>query len=68
MALRWQDVVSVAALSTGYAPPIVNHKEHDPVLGYLRLCQGEGHDCRFALHFAAGFGSQIAYVLYHRPG
>jgi len=38
----------------------------DPVLGQLRLSKGGAHTCTFALHFAAGFGSQVTYVLYHR--
>ena len=61
-----QDAVAVAALSMGRAPPVVNHRDADPVLGQLRLSDGAAHDCRYALHFAAGFGSQVAYVLYGR--
>ena len=66
MGVCFEDVVAVAALSTGLAPPVVNHREVDPVLGSLRLSGGGAHDCRFALHFAAGFGSQVTYILYRR--
>ena len=66
MGVCFEDVLAVAALKTGMAPPIVNHKEPDPVLGPLRLSQGGRHECQYALHFAAGFGSQVTYVLYRR--
>ena len=59
-----QDAVAVASLCTGKVPPIVNHVEHDPLLGQLNLSCGGSHNCTFALHFAAGFGSQVTYVLY----
>eukprot|EP00966_Prymnesium_polylepis_P072728 1688669-Prymnesium_polylepis.1 len=66
MGVCFEDVLAVAALSTGRAPPVVNHKVADPVLGPLRLSRGEPHDCKYALHFAAGFGSQVTYVLYRK--
>jgi len=66
MGVCFEDIVAVAALSTGLAPPIVHHAEEDPVLGSLRLSRGGAHECRYALHFAAGFGSQVTYVLYRK--
>ena len=66
MGVCFEDVVAVAALSTGRVPPVVNYKEADPALGNLRLSTGGAHDCKYALHFAAGFGSQVAYVLYRK--
>ena len=66
MGVCFEDAVAVAALSTGLAPPVVHHREVDPVLGSLRLSDGGAHDCRYALHFAAGFGSQITYILYQK--
>ena len=66
MGVCFEDAVAVAALSTGLAPPVVHHREADPVLGSLRLSDGAAHDCRYALHFAAGFGSQITYILYQK--
>ena len=66
MGVCFEDVVAVAALSTGLAPPVVHHKEDDPVLGPLRLSCGGPHECKYALHFAAGFGSQVTYILYRK--
>lgn len=66
MGVCFEDALAVAALKSGLAPPVVHHKESDPVLGQLRLSDGGRHDCKYALHFAAGFGSQVAYVLYRR--
>ena len=66
MGVCFEDALAVAALKSGMAPPIVHHQECDPVLGQLRLSQGGRHDCQYALHFAAGFGSQVTYVLYRR--
>ena len=64
MGVCFEDPVAIASLAAGRAPPIVNHCEADPVLGNLRLHHGGDHDAQYALHFAAGFGSQVAYVLY----
>ena len=66
MGVCFEDAVAVAALNLGVAPPVVHHKESDPVLGPLRLHAGGAHECRYALHFAAGFGSQVTYVLYRK--
>lgn len=66
MGVCFEDAVAVAALSTGRVPPVVNHRVLDPVLAGLRLSTGGEHSCRYALHFAAGFGSQITYVLYRK--
>eukprot|EP00900_Chrysochromulina_parva_P021778 jgi/Chrpa1/4233/Chrysochromulina_OHIO_Genome00002736-RA len=67
MGVCFEDVVAVASLSSGLVPPIVNYRECDPVLGPLRLSTGGSHDCRYALHFAAGFGSQVSYIMYAKP-
>jgi len=66
MGVCFEDVLAVASLSTGRVPPVVNHCQADPLLGPLRLSTGGEHDCRYALHFAAGFGSQVTYVLYRK--
>ena len=57
---------AVASLSSGFVPPVINHEQADPLLGSLRLSEGGTHDAKYALHFAAGFGSQVSYVLYAR--
>ena len=66
MAVCFEDVAAIHALNRGVAPPIVNHTVADPVLGPLRLSDGGAHECQYALHFAAGFGSQVTYILYRR--
>merc|ERR1719265_2389141 len=62
----FEDAVAVASLSSGFVPPVINHEQADPLLGSLRLSEGGTHDAKYALHFAAGFGSQVSYVLYAR--
>ena len=66
MGVCFEDALAVASLASGRAPPVVNHRDVDPLLGNLKLCRGGAHGCKYALHFAAGFGSQITYVLYRR--
>ena len=59
------DVVAVEVLNTGIVPPIANFTEVDPHLGSdLKLSRGGAHPCKYAIRFAAGFGSQIALALY----
>jgi len=45
-------------------PPIANYKVKDEYLGNLNLSKGGVYPCRYALRFAAGFGSQVAFALY----
>lgn len=45
-------------------PPIPNYKEKDEYLGELNISKGGQYSCRYALRFAAGFGSQVAFALY----
>jgi len=71
MGVGIEDVIAVQSLHTGLVPPIANHKVMDPVLelneDQLPRAGGDGrHDRRYVLRFAAGFGSQFAYVLYRK--
>ena len=71
MGVGMEDVIAVQSLHTGLVPPIANHKQTDPLLelqpGQLPLLGGDGkHDRHYVLRFAAGFGSQFAYVLYRK--
>ena len=71
MGVCFEDVMAVLALNRQEAPPLANFRTADPALeaiagGKLRLSAGGAHDAQYALHFAAGFGSQVAYVLYKR--
>ena len=49
--------------------PYPNYKEVDPDLGTLNLSRGGRYPVQYALHLAAGFGSQISMTLLRRvPG
>ncbi|KAF1315533.1 Hydroxymethylglutaryl-coa synthase, partial [Globisporangium splendens] len=66
MSVSFEDVVAVEGLRQSKLPPVVNFQHHDPNLGSqpLRLAKGGAHRHKYALHFAAGFGSQLAFTLY----
>lgn len=65
MGVSYEDVVAVEVLFTGRVPPIANFQEIDPSLGTdVKLSRGGIYPCRYAIRFAAGFGSQIALALY----
>ena len=65
MGVSFEDAVAVEVLRTGRIPPIANGAEPDPFLGPgLRLSRGGEYPCKYAMRFAAGFGSQIALALY----
>ena len=64
-----EDVIGVKILEYGIVPPVPNYKEVDPELGTLNLSRGGRYPVQYALHLAAGFGSQIAMTLTRRiPG
>ncbi len=64
-----EDVIAVKILEHGIVPPVPNYKEVDPELGMLNLSRGGRYPVQYALHLAAGFGSQIAMTLVRRiPG
>ncbi|HHW88312.1 MAG TPA: acyltransferase domain-containing protein, partial [Chloroflexi bacterium] len=64
-----EDVIAVKILEHGIVPPVPNYKEVDPDLGVLNLSRGGRYPVQYALHLAAGFGSQIAMTLTRRiPG
>ena len=59
------NVVATEVLRTGTVPPIANNSILDPNLGNdLKLSRGGDYPCKYAMRFAAGFGSQIAIALY----
>ncbi|OQR91993.1 hydroxymethylglutaryl-CoA synthase, partial [Thraustotheca clavata] len=67
MGVSFEDVVAVEGLKRGMIPPVVNFRFHDENLSStpLRLSQGGAYpDVKYALRFAAGFGSQVAFTLY----
>jgi len=59
-----EDVVAVKILEKGIVPPVANWKEQDDELGYLNLSKGGKYDVKYALRFAAGFGSQLTLAFY----
>ena len=69
MGVSFEDVVAAEVLTTGRVPPIANFTagQEDPNLGQdLNLSRGGAYPCKYAIRFAAGFGSQIALALYGR--
>ncbi len=65
MGVSFEDVVAAEVLTTGYVPPIANLTCADPYLGDdIKLSKGGYYPCKYAIRFAAGFGSQIALALY----
>ncbi len=64
-----EDVIAVKILEYGIVPPVANYREVDPDLGALNLSRGGHYPVLYALHLAAGFGSQISMTLIRRiPG
>ncbi|HNU04408.1 MAG TPA: beta-ketoacyl synthase N-terminal-like domain-containing protein, partial [Anaerolineae bacterium] len=69
MGVGVEDVIAVKILEYGIVPPVPNFKEVDPDLGVLNLSRGGRYPVLYAIHLAAGFGSQIALTLTRRiPG
>jgi acyl transferase domain-containing protein/NAD(P)-dependent dehydrogenase (short-subunit alcohol dehydrogenase family) len=69
MGVGIEDVIAVKILEHGIVPPVPNFKEVDPDLGQLNLSRGGRYPVQYAIHLAAGFGSQIAMTLTRRiPG
>merc|ERR1712194_325813 len=64
MGVSFEDVTAVEVLMTQTVPPVVNYKEKGDYLGDLNISKGGPYPCRYALRFAAGFGSQVAFALY----
>lgn len=65
MGVSFEDVVAAEVLTTGRVPPIANFSEVDPALGSdLKFSKGGEYPCKYAMRFAAGFGSHIALALY----
>lgn len=64
MGVSFEDVAAVQVLLKQSVPAIPNYKEADDYLGPLHLSKGGKYACRYALRFAAGFGSQVAFALY----
>ncbi|HLA77628.1 MAG TPA: SDR family NAD(P)-dependent oxidoreductase [Vicinamibacteria bacterium] len=69
MGVGIEDVIAVKILEHGVVPPVPNLRDPDPELGALNLSRGGRYPVKYAIHLAAGFGSQIALTLTRRiPG
>ncbi|MCB8986893.1 MAG: hypothetical protein H6661_03985 [Ardenticatenaceae bacterium] len=69
MGVGVEDVIAVKILEYGIVPPVPNFKVVDPDLGPLNLSRGGRYPVQYAIHLAAGFGSQISMTLTRRiPG
>ena len=64
MGVSFEDVTAVEVLMQQKVPPVPNYKERDPYLGELNISRGGSYKCQYAIRFAAGFGSQVAFALY----
>mmetsp|Transcript_26247 Transcript_26247/g.58952 ORF Transcript_26247/g.58952 Transcript_26247/m.58952 type:complete len:590 (-) Transcript_26247:150-1919(-) len=65
MGVSFEDVVACEVLTSGRVPPVANFSSVDPNLGSdLKISKGGVYPCKYAMRFAAGFGSQIALALY----
>jgi len=69
MGVGVEDVIAVKILEHGIVPPVPNFRDVDPELGPLNLSRGGRYPVQYAIHLAAGFGSQISLTLTRRiPG
>ena len=64
MGVSFEDVAAVEVLLRQVVPPVPNYKQRDDYLGDIKISTGGAYACRYALRFAAGFGSQVAFALY----
>jgi malonyl CoA-acyl carrier protein transacylase len=69
MGVGVEDVTAIKILEHSIVPPVPNYREVDPELGPLNLSRGGVYPVSYALHLAAGFGSQISMTFLRRiPG
>merc|ERR1712146_754839 len=64
--VSFEDVIAVEILRRGKLPPLPNYSKEtqDPYLGNIKVSRGGDFNAKYALRFAAGFGSQVSFVLY----
>ncbi|MBW2262446.1 MAG: SDR family NAD(P)-dependent oxidoreductase, partial [Deltaproteobacteria bacterium] len=66
MGTGFEDAIAPWILHTGRVPPIANLSRTDRRFVDLNLSRGDRHDARWVLRFSAGFGSQVAMVLFEK--
>jgi len=59
-----EEAVAIKSLEKGYIPPIANSNRIDQNYKRFNFSKGSRERKKYALRFAAGFGSQIAMVLF----
>ncbi|MFW9783054.1 MAG: beta-ketoacyl synthase N-terminal-like domain-containing protein, partial [Candidatus Heimdallarchaeota archaeon] len=59
-----EEAVAIKSLEKGKIPPIANLKKIDPKYSKFKFSKGIDAKKKFALRFAAGFGSQLAILLF----
>lgn len=65
MSVSFEDIVAIDVLENKNVPPIANFINIDVNLGNdLKMSKGGYYPCKYALKFSAGFGSQVAFILY----
>ncbi len=66
MGASLEDVVAIKALQRRDIPAIANLTDIDPAFAGLRFSRGEKAPVDYAIHFAAGFGSQVTMAVFKR--
>ena len=62
MGVSFEDVAVVKALQRGKIPPVANLQS--PEFENVRFSKGEEYIVDYAIRFAAGFGSQLVFLLF----
>jgi malonyl CoA-acyl carrier protein transacylase len=59
-----EEAVAIKSMEKGIIPPIANFNRIDPNFKKFKFSKGSNERKKYALRFAAGFGSQFALVLF----
>ncbi|MHA1304960.1 MAG: phosphopantetheine-binding protein, partial [Candidatus Heimdallarchaeaceae archaeon] len=59
-----EEAIAIKAMEKGKIPPIANSEKIDPAFAKFKFSKGESVRLNYALRLAAGFGSQLAFVLF----
>ncbi|MFX1455624.1 MAG: beta-ketoacyl synthase N-terminal-like domain-containing protein, partial [Promethearchaeota archaeon] len=59
-----EEAVAIKSMEKGQLPPIANLPKIDPSYKKFKFSKGTKERKKYALRFAAGFGSQLAFVLF----
>jgi phosphopantetheine--protein transferase-like protein len=59
-----EEAVAIKSMEKGKIPPIANFNRIDPTYEMFNFSKGSIERKKYALRFAAGFGSQLAFILF----